>query len=369
MSEATDAHTARLFVAVDPPAEVCEELAAWARSAMRGPGAIGGKTSSVRVLGPGAAARDAVLSRRAPGGGDRERRGGAGGVREAQVGELAIGAPLWLPPRRPRALAVEVRDDADGGLAALHEALVQALARACGYEEERRRFRAHVTLARMREGSPWVARAERVLPPTPALSFTPASIVLYRSWLSPAGASYEALARTHARPVIAARPLVRNIASTRMPEGAQPSSSPPASLGSGSQMRVEPSPETTGAEAFLTVRFAAVRRRRRSRLRRESRRRLSEQLVPGDLPVVPGRRGCLDFALGGDVAAAASRVCGGFRFSLWCLWPLEGEQAWEPCLACVRGAGGLVGLSAGTVRSERGPCARARGLCACVCWT
>jgi hypothetical protein len=34
----------------------------------------------------------------------------------------------------------------------------------------------------------------RVLPATPALSFTPASVVLYRSWLSPAGASYEALA-------------------------------------------------------------------------------------------------------------------------------------------------------------------------------
>jgi hypothetical protein len=35
---------------------------------------------------------------------------------------------------------------------------------------------------------------ERVLAPTPALSFTPASVVLYRSWLSPAGAAYEALA-------------------------------------------------------------------------------------------------------------------------------------------------------------------------------
>jgi 2'-5' RNA ligase len=32
------------------------------------------------------------------------------------------------------------------------------------------------------------------LPATPARTFTPAEIVLYRSWLSPAGASYEALA-------------------------------------------------------------------------------------------------------------------------------------------------------------------------------
>lgn len=110
------------------------------------------------------------------------------------VGELSIGAPLWLPPRRPRALAVEVRDDPEGGLTALHGALVEALARACGYREERRRYRAHVTLARMREG-PRASGGGRVLPATPALSFTPASIVLYRSWLSPAGASYEALAR------------------------------------------------------------------------------------------------------------------------------------------------------------------------------
>ena len=35
---------------------------------------------------------------------------------------------------------------------------------------------------------------EPVLPATPALSFTPEAIVLYRSWLSPAGASYQALA-------------------------------------------------------------------------------------------------------------------------------------------------------------------------------
>jgi hypothetical protein len=32
------------------------------------------------------------------------------------------------------------------------------------------------------------------LPPTPQLSFTPGAVVLYRSWLEPQGASYEALA-------------------------------------------------------------------------------------------------------------------------------------------------------------------------------
>jgi len=189
----TGAASARLFVAVDPPARVCEELAAWARSALRGAHAIGGKASSVRVLDPELLhvtlcflGSRPVMEIAAIGQALEECASG--------VGELEIGAPLWLPPRRPRALAVEVRDDAHGGLAGLHGMLVQALARACGYEEERRRFRAHVTLARMRE-APGGRATERVLPPTPALSFTPTEVVLYRSWLSPAGASYEPLAR------------------------------------------------------------------------------------------------------------------------------------------------------------------------------
>jgi hypothetical protein len=38
------------------------------------------------------------------------------------VEELAIGAPAWLPPRRPRVLAVEVGDP-DGTLLALHDGL------------------------------------------------------------------------------------------------------------------------------------------------------------------------------------------------------------------------------------------------------
>jgi RNA 2',3'-cyclic 3'-phosphodiesterase len=190
----TRAAVARLFIAVDPPADVCEELAAWARTAIRGLGPRGGGSAGVRVLDPellhvtlcflgsrpvaelatiGAALEECAMS----------------------VGELSIGAPLWLPPRRPRALAVEVRDDPEAGLAVLHETLLEALARACGFHGERGRFRAHVTLARMRDG-PRRSAAERALPATPALSFTPASIVLYRSWLSPGGASYEALS-TH----------------------------------------------------------------------------------------------------------------------------------------------------------------------------
>jgi 2'-5' RNA ligase len=195
--EMASAPAARLFVAVDPSPEVCEELAAWARTAVRGLGVRGGGGSaSVRVLDPELLHVTLCFLGNRP----VEEIAAIGAALEEcwpisdrlPVGELSIGAPLWLPPRRPRALAVEVRDDPDGGLAALHGALAEALARVCGFHEQRRRFRAHVTLARMREG-PRGSGGGRVLPATPALSFIPASIVLYRSWLSPAGASYEAL--------------------------------------------------------------------------------------------------------------------------------------------------------------------------------
>src|SRR4029077_3368190 len=187
----TNVSSARLFVAVDPPTEVCEELAAWARTAVRGLG-VGGGRSSVRVLDPELLHVTLCFLGSRP---VAEIAAIEKALEECAlpVGELSIGAPLWLPPRRPRALAVEVRDDPEGGLAALHAALVEALAKACGFQEERRRFRAHVTLARMRE-SPRGSGSAGALPVTPALSFVPTSIVLYRSWLSPAGASYEALA-------------------------------------------------------------------------------------------------------------------------------------------------------------------------------
>jgi RNA 2',3'-cyclic 3'-phosphodiesterase len=190
--------TARLFVAVDPPAEVCERLTGWARVAVRGLGAKGSTPGSIRVLDAELLHVTLCFLGERP---VEEIDVIAQALAEAAraVGRLDIGAPLWLPPRRPRALAVEVRDgegvDRDESLAALRGALCGALARACGYREERRRFRAHVTLARLREDRRFRGSGvERELPATPALSFTPGTVVLYRSWLSPSGASYEALA-------------------------------------------------------------------------------------------------------------------------------------------------------------------------------
>jgi 2'-5' RNA ligase len=216
--------TARLFIALDLPSAACEQLASWARGAIR---------SSCAQRTPAAAIGDGER--------DRGRRGhglrrvgaparGAHGIRaleaeslhltvsflgsrpvgeieplaafiescaQVEVGETSVGAPLWLPRRHPRALAVELHDDS-GSLQRLHRTLLDDL-RAAGLvaEEERthgsghRPLRPHVTVARLRRDA---APHDRTLLPTPQIAFRPQRLVLYRSWLSPEGASYEEIA-------------------------------------------------------------------------------------------------------------------------------------------------------------------------------
>jgi 2'-5' RNA ligase len=194
---------ARLFVAIDPPAQAREQLAAWARAALgrrRGEGQ--GANRPLRLLDPELLHLTLCFLGARP----VEEIGAVSGALEecaVGVGEVSIGAPLWLPPRRPRVLAVEVHDPY-GGLTHLHDSLIAALAAATGWSPAdgggssggRRRFRPHITLVRMREGAAGRMGVDRrALPPTPALAFTPGELVLYRSWLAPDGASYEALAR------------------------------------------------------------------------------------------------------------------------------------------------------------------------------
>jgi 2'-5' RNA ligase len=108
------------------------------------------------------------------------------------LGELWLGAPLWLPVRRPRVLAVEVRD-ASGTLGELQSAVSDALARGADYEPEHRQFKPHITVARMGTRAP--APASRELAPTPALTFSAEALTVYRSHLRRAGAQYEPMAR------------------------------------------------------------------------------------------------------------------------------------------------------------------------------
>lgn len=227
---------ARLFVAVDLPTDVRAQLAAWARGcvmSMRAAShaAATGTPSEPPARRGRAHAQRSGSQRPRTGGslrllvpdslhltlrflgsipvGDIEAIGEAVAVACAeapQVGEIALGAPLWLPPRRPRALAVELHEDPAHPLHTLHDAVAATLATVCELELEpiaggasaaRRahgqRFRPHVTVARMRAGD---APFERALPATPALSFVPRSVTLYRSWLTPTEAVYEGLSTT-----------------------------------------------------------------------------------------------------------------------------------------------------------------------------
>jgi 2'-5' RNA ligase len=216
--------TARLFAAVDPPAAVREQLAAWAREvagslrAQAGPA----QDAKLRLLAPETMHVTLCFLGARP---VAEIDGLVTALAQCEVplaGELSLGAPLWLPPRNPRSLALEIGDgdgEGEGWLERLQRAIVEAFARAIAWEPDRRRFRAHVTVARVGRGKPSRSiRSGRAgtpagrrsaaskggreepeargpfLPPTPQLSFTPGAVVLYRSWLQPQGASYEALA-------------------------------------------------------------------------------------------------------------------------------------------------------------------------------
>jgi RNA 2',3'-cyclic 3'-phosphodiesterase len=110
-------------------------------------------------------------------------------VLEAEAGtpapRLALGGPLMLPPRRPRVLAVAL-EDLDGTLGPLQARVSQGLAEAGVYTPEKRPFRAHITVARLRPQ----ARAPRAIDGPERLELTAAELTLYRSQLHPKGARY-----------------------------------------------------------------------------------------------------------------------------------------------------------------------------------
>jgi 2'-5' RNA ligase len=103
---------------------------------------------------------------------------------------LAVGKILLLPPRRARVLTVEL-EDPTGALGELQSRLSAGLEAAGVYTPEKRPFRPHVTIARLRP---------RVHPPRAAalevepLEFAGEAVTLYVSRLHPSGARYERLA-------------------------------------------------------------------------------------------------------------------------------------------------------------------------------
>jgi 2'-5' RNA ligase len=102
---------------------------------------------------------------------------------------LALGEPVWLPPRRPRVLGVMVSDPSLA-LARVQAALSRVLVDGGWYRPEERPFLAHVTVAR-------AGRGEHVravpLPAPPAMGFEGERVTLFRSRLGAGGARYEPL--------------------------------------------------------------------------------------------------------------------------------------------------------------------------------
>jgi RNA 2',3'-cyclic 3'-phosphodiesterase len=177
----------RLFVALEVPDRVRARLARWARDA------VGGDAALRLVAADSMHLTLAFLGHRPAD--EVEPLGaavaGAGGAAVAGPVRLRVGEALWLAPRRPHVLTVAV-DDPESAAAALYDALWERL-EALGHEREKRAFRPHVTVARVRHG----ARVRpRELPAPPGASFTAPALTLFRSHLGGGRpARYEALVR------------------------------------------------------------------------------------------------------------------------------------------------------------------------------
>ncbi|MGZ4186489.1 MAG: RNA 2',3'-cyclic phosphodiesterase [Solirubrobacteraceae bacterium] len=176
---------ARLFVALELPGEVRERLALWRDGIVAAvPGLRAVAVESLHVtlcfLGSVDVASVAAVAAAC---------GVVGGMPAAS---LRVGRGLWLPPRRPRVLAVEL-SDVGGRLAVVQSALSSSLADGGWYTPEKRPFLAHVTVARVGKGVR--VRQGLELPGLPdGLSFVGSTVTLFRSRLSAAGARYEGLA-------------------------------------------------------------------------------------------------------------------------------------------------------------------------------
>jgi 2'-5' RNA ligase len=106
---------------------------------------------------------------------------------------LALGGALLLPPRRARVLCADL-DDPDDTLAALQSRVGDGLAAAGVYTPEKRPFRTHATVARLRPR----ALAPRSVDAAPEpLEFAGEALTLFVSRLHPHGARYEPLVRVN----------------------------------------------------------------------------------------------------------------------------------------------------------------------------
>ena len=173
----------RLFVALELPEPIRAAVIGWRDQALRG-------SREVRPLGADSlhvtlcflgwrAAREVEAIAAA-----------CGALASEPAAALSLGDPRWLPPRRPRVLAVELLDR-DGALTQVQARLSEVLAAGGWYEPEKRPYLPHITVARVGRGAR--APADPVPPPS-VPEFRASRVVLYRSRLLRGGARYEPLA-------------------------------------------------------------------------------------------------------------------------------------------------------------------------------
>jgi RNA 2',3'-cyclic 3'-phosphodiesterase len=175
--------SARLFVAVEVAEDDRQALHAWAQ-------AVVGADRGMRVVDPAQMHLTlAFLGHRALDEIDPLAELVTGWEGHAAPALRTAGA-LWLSPRRPHVLTVAV-DDVAGALSAVHDGVWTELEE-LEYERERRAYRPHLTVARVRHG--WTAPG-RAPAPAPERALRAEGLTLFRSWLGGGPARYEALAR------------------------------------------------------------------------------------------------------------------------------------------------------------------------------
>jgi 2'-5' RNA ligase len=174
---------ARLFVALDLPADARRALVEWRARA------LGGR-EELRLVADEALHVTLVFLGHLP---EEE----IPRIADA-IAPTALEAPLLaatgvkvVPPSRPRLFALDLVDE--GGRAGRIQGAVSDALQGLGlYEPEKRPFWPHVTLARVRKG----ARVRGIQTPAPpAEPWRGVAVTLYRSRLSREGARYEPLAR------------------------------------------------------------------------------------------------------------------------------------------------------------------------------
>jgi RNA 2',3'-cyclic 3'-phosphodiesterase len=182
---------ARLFIALDLPAEVRREIEAWCR--------IGGRDPALRPL-----RREslhitlAFLGYRAEK--DIEHLTDIVGDCGSFAPSIELRDPVGRPTgSRPRLYALEVISPQT---VTLQAALQKSLVAAHLYEPEKRPFWPHVTVARVRPAGRGSKRPADVCRPLPSLPdqirrpFHGVRVTLYRSKLQPQGAIYTPLAQS-----------------------------------------------------------------------------------------------------------------------------------------------------------------------------